>query len=1017
MRVEGVFKPSLAWASRLRDSIADLRHNVSVEVASSPGREPTSFTRPFLVGRDPELISLTDLADQSVESGAMVAFITGEAGIGKSTLANHFLADQAQNGWGVHTGQCIEYSDRSVPFGPIVGLIRSVLSEASEHAPDLLGRRQADIAALLPEWRTDDVDAASLDGDVDRVIDAITTVLVRAAEQRPLALFVEDIHWADSATRDLIASLIHSLGPARILLLVSERTGAVERQHPLNTWLAEQRRFPNVQTIELGGLTIEALTKQAANILGTEPEDSLVAEVAQRTGGNAYFSSELLLAHQMGGTGLPSTLAAFLTSRIDRLGHDEQQVLKVIAVAGEAVTHQLLAATMPEIDVSPAVRSLFDASIIVVDGARYILTHALMREALLRNVLPFEAEDFHRRIAEAITADPGRGRSPTELAALALHWAEANEPSRSIAASFEAATASAQVAAFDLAADLAIEAMRLWELVHEPEKVTGTSRDAILDDACEWLVASNQSERAANLLAAANETWAQALPAGPRARLLAKLAQIRLLGGNRDAAVALVSEATNLVGDSRSPDSAYVHYRRATLAIFDSDIHAAISAAELAVSIARDTGPEDVVVGALSTKALGLGVTESVEAGVELIREARQRALAGSLVSQAALTYRQEVVIIHFRNGRTPQSLQILREGIRFADQHCGPGIRLKLQYDLALGLVEDGQLRSAGELLAPLLESRTGDLAGFEILTAEALRQLLAGRLDLAAPVLADARQLADKFSPVEKGFQHRLDAEFERRSGRFDNAIRSIDAAIELHLNCDNLTYTRESVLEKCRLLRVMQPTQAERVAAMLPAAEKLIDGLGVDDHATASLSDLMRLELDVAKGVARSNDAGELAARLDGFGAEAKLTALLHAELLASEEPSADDINATLAALRELGQDSGMQPLIDAANRLSQTTSATIDLTESIDLTDGSAPSTETSPADDHGLTPREVEVLGLLARGFTNKEIGTELFVSHRTISTHVSNLLSKLHLKNRSEAAAKYHELGFAASDL
>lgn len=987
-----------------------------VENGSAPGGDSVVPQRAVVVGRDPELRALAELADRAVEDGAQVAFVSGEAGIGKSTLVSHFLTTLVDSRWAVHVGQCIEYSERAIPFGPVVSLIRSVLKDAGDEAEDVLGHHRADLAALLPEWRADGVDGASLSGDVDRLIDAISTVLMRAADSRPMALFVEDIHWADGPTRDVVASLVHTLGPTRILVVVSERTGAVPRGHVLRTWLAEQRRFPNVHSLMLEGLSAEALTEQAENILGATPDPDLVAELATRTGGNAYFASELLLARRAGGLSLPTSLADFLTSRIEQLDSDEQEVLRAMAVAGHAIGHRILDAALPNLDIGPPVRRLFDTAMIRVDNGEYDFGHALMRESMLRGVLPFEAEDLHRSIAQAMEDDPTRGDTLTELATIAMHWSAANDAPKSLAASVKAAHASARVAAYAPATELALDALAIWPRVADAEELTGTTRDRIVVDASNWLVASNQSEAAEKLLDDVIEDWGRDLPDGRRALLLAKLAPIRFQGGRPDDTRALLEQATALVGEEISPEAAQVHQVIAKVALLNAQIHPAIKAADRAIEIATSVGPKDILVDAMTSKSLGLGVTVSKEAGIELVHESRRRALAERFVAQAAHTFRTEMMIIYFREGRTKESLDVLREGFAFAEQHCGPNLRMDLLWDLALGLVEDGSLLEVAPILQDMGADLGQDLRSLVITHTMALSALLAGDPDEADELLASGARLAKRFSSQETGFQLRLESEVARHRGQLETALRLIDEALELQVQSDNITFTRESIVEKCRLVRAFFEVDPGRAIEIRPTVEPLIDGLVTEDGAIECIIDLMRLELALGDSVVEADLVGDLAARLatGGFGADAKQAAALHAQLLAAQRPDTPELAETLSELRRTGETSGMIWLCRVADELAGV-STSIDLTsaEVIDVTD----SAEDTEVPDHGLTPREVEVLGYLARGLTNKEIGTELYVSHRTVSTHVSNLLSKLHLKNRSEAASKFHELGFAKAAL
>lgn len=180
------------------------------------------------------------------------------------------------------------------------------------------------------------------------------------------------------------------------------------------------------------------------------------------------------MAHRDGIKTLPSSLVEFLTGRIERLAEEERVVLRAVAVAGGAVSHTMLAAMLPDMSIGPIVRSLYDASILVIDGSDYTFWHPLLRAAILRDLLPFEAEDLHRRAAEAIVDDLSRGSSPSELANLAHRLAElaadgvigeANHRHFSIMGYILDATGLVTVTAPELGAELAADDVDLVLLV------------------------------------------------------------------------------------------------------------------------------------------------------------------------------------------------------------------------------------------------------------------------------------------------------------------------------------------------------------------------------------------------------------------------------------------------------------------------------------------------------------------------------------------------------------------------
>ena len=146
--------------------------------------------------------------------------------------------------------------------------------------------------------------------------------------------------------------------------------------------MAERRRHPKVHSLVLEGFSHEELVEQSVAVLGEASSDAEVDELAARTHGNPYFAQELLVARAAGSHELPTSLADFVGSRIDRLDDEQQAVLRALAVAGGAVGHHMLAAMVGETPIENVVRSLYDGGIITVEGTNYSFGHALMREAI-----------------------------------------------------------------------------------------------------------------------------------------------------------------------------------------------------------------------------------------------------------------------------------------------------------------------------------------------------------------------------------------------------------------------------------------------------------------------------------------------------------------------------------------------------------------------------------------------------------------------------------------------------------
>jgi len=337
-----------------------------------------------------------------------------------------------------------------------------------------------------------------------------------------------------------------------------------------------------------------------------------------------------------------------------------------------------------------------------------------------------------------------------------LHWGEANDHDASLAAAGEAAEAASAVAAYETAAEMAMQALEAWPLAAEPEVALGLTRQGLVLKAAEWLMNCYRGGDASKLIGDALTDWAQDLSAGQRALLLAQLSPIEFHLGNPIAAAELLSDAEQLVGDDITPEAAQVHHRVSKQAVLDGRIHPALAAAERATAIAENLGPRVVLIEALTTKALAIGITDDRDRGVALAREAR------------ANTHRTEMLIYLFRDGRPEHCLEASRQGLAYAEQHCGPRWRAEFRQDLCLGYVEGGRFSEAVPLLEELMGSKLDDLRRLTVLQAAGLHALGRGALDEAGTFLADANAVAERYqSAQETGFQARLAAELARRQG----------------------------------------------------------------------------------------------------------------------------------------------------------------------------------------------------------------------------------------------------------
>jgi predicted ATPase len=275
-------------------------------------------------------------------------------------------------------------------------------------------------------------------------------MIQRLATTAPL-LIVEDLHWADRSTRDLLAFLAASLRSGRVV--GSFRSDELDRLHPLRRLLAELARNRRVVRLELPRFSRAELAEQLAGLLGADPSARLVDHVHARSEGNPFFAEELLLAGADPGV-LPPSLQEVLLARVVRLGRGTQQLLRVAAAAGPGATQPLLAAVtgLDDQQLFAGLREAVDQQLLVPEpsgGGGYVFRHALLAEAVYGELLPDERVRLHTALAGALEAGLEAGEAPASRAArLAYHWSAAGDPPRALAASLAAAAAAERVYAF-----------------------------------------------------------------------------------------------------------------------------------------------------------------------------------------------------------------------------------------------------------------------------------------------------------------------------------------------------------------------------------------------------------------------------------------------------------------------------------------------------------------------------------------------------------------------------------------
>jgi predicted ATPase len=354
---------------------------------------------PVLVGRDTALGILREARDQARAQAAAAVLLGGEAGVGKTRLTSRFVEQATRDGAHVLVGGCVELSSEGFAYAPFTAALRQLVRETgtADVAALLPGGAARELARLLPEFG-EPSGAHETESARARLFELILALLERLAERRPVVLVIEDTHWADRSSRDLIAFLSRNLRTAPVLMVMTYRSDELHRTHPLRPVLAELGRVDGVIRLELPRFTQDEVAAQMAGILGVPPECARVDRVFERSEGIPLFVEALLSCDD--DCSLPDSLHDLIIGSVERLPHETQRLLRIAAAGGIRVGHELLAAVsgLSAIDLEDALRPAIAANVIqVAEGGAFAFRHALIREAVHDELLPGEHARLHAR--------------------------------------------------------------------------------------------------------------------------------------------------------------------------------------------------------------------------------------------------------------------------------------------------------------------------------------------------------------------------------------------------------------------------------------------------------------------------------------------------------------------------------------------------------------------------------------------------------------------------------------------
>ncbi|MGH3210814.1 MAG: helix-turn-helix transcriptional regulator [Trebonia sp.] len=959
-----------------------------------------------LVGRDTEMARLRALLDDAAAGHAVTALVGGDAGVGKSRLVAEVVTVAGQHGFTVLSGQCAEIGD-SVPYLPFADAFRTA-------PPDVMQAVKARpvLARLLPDGGEPAQGTDPSGMARQQMFGAVLGTLAELAAANPVLLVLEDLHWADATTRHLVTFLARMLRRERVAIIGTYRTDDMNRRHPLGEVVAELGRLPSVALVELSPLPAAALAEHLSNLpIGSSRlSAALLSSLVDRAEGNAYYAEELLAASSGSSGVLPSGLAALLLARVARVSGAAQQVLRAAAVAGRRADDQLVLAAsgLGDAEYEEAVRELVAHQLLVPDGSDgYRFRHALLREAVYGDLLPGERTRLHGRFAALLADVPGAA------AELAYHSLTSHDVPGALAASVRAGEEAERIGAPAEAHRHYDHALELWDRVANAEKLAGMSRGELGLESAFAAAASGDVPRAIQLLRHIRAGLGADATAEFRTRTGERLAYYLLQSDEPGwAADALRVIRETVEQAPAEPPSAARARAMATYALAwmaDGDSAAAEEWAQRARAEGARSGADWVGADSLVTLGMISNRQGNSDEAISLFTAAHAQAVSTSMIG-VELRAAYHLTAERLARGDLAEAVVAAHIGMERADA-AGLGLA---PYGLDVQHLHFQAHYAVGDW--DHAEEVARNFPVWVTKLPEAVLSAMALFIDVArGSAVADERRiwlkpfLDDIFvAYIARG----LLAEQALWRGDTQTALAEAEAA----LNADARWMRSPAAV---RVAAVALSARADRASAARSAGNTA--AVAAEEAAGALLLDvaregarnpnrpksvlgpegrgwLARAEAEYQRLIGQNAPAGwekTLAEFGPGYVYETARTQWRLAEALAltgRPREAADAWRAAASTAAALQAEPLRAALEDLGRRMGLDTSGSRDAVK-----DG------TSPLE--ALTPRESEVLRLMSRGLSNRQIGEELFISQKTASVHVSNILAKLGAATRTEAAA------------